>query len=135
MIYKKKQNRFINQLMLGGNQWKAESILLKTFKKIQKIEKIQLNFVLKFAIINSSPYFHMKQLQRKKKNKIEFPFLLDSSTRVSYSTKNLSNNKKKNGLVFELLDSANNQGVSVDLKKKIHKESFLKKKIANYRWF
>ena len=119
MIYKKKQNRFINQLMLGGNQWKAESILLKTFKKIQKIEKIQLNFVLKFAIINSSPYFHMKQLQRKKKNKIEFPFLLDSSTRVSYSTKNLSNNKKKNGLVFELLDSANNQGVSVDLKKKI----------------
>ena len=97
MTYKKKQNRFINQLMLGGNQWKAESILLKTFKKIQKIEKIQLNFVLKFAIINSSPYFHMKQLQRKKKNKIEFPFLLDSSTRVSYSTKNLSNNKKKMG--------------------------------------
>tara|TARA_B110000908_G_scaffold70041_1_gene84451 strand:- start:1005 stop:1412 length:408 start_codon:yes stop_codon:yes gene_type:complete len=135
MTYKNNNNSFINQLMVEGNKWKSEVILLKTAKKIQKIQKIQINFVLKFAIINSSPYFHMKQLQRKKKNMIEFPFLLNSRTRISYSTKNISINKKSNGLAFDLIDSANNQGVSVNLKKKIHKESFLKKKIASYRWF
>ena len=120
MTYKNNNNSFINQLMVEGNKWKSEVILLKTAKKIQKIQKIQINFVLKFAIINSSPYFHMKQLQRKKKNMIEFPFLLNSRTRISYSTKNISINKKSNGLAFDLIDSANNQGVSVNLKKKIH---------------
>ena len=67
MIYKKRHDSFINQLMVKGNKWKSEVILLKTAKKIQKTQKNQINFVLKFAIINSSPYFHMKQLQRKKK--------------------------------------------------------------------
>ena len=74
MINKKKHNSFINQLMVEGNKWKSEVILLKTAKKIQKIQKIQINFVLKFAIINSSPYFHMKQLQRKKKIRLNFLF-------------------------------------------------------------
>jgi len=66
MTYKNYKNSFVNQLMLGGNKWKSELILLKTLKKIQKTHKIQINFVLKFAVINSSPYFNIKQVQKKK---------------------------------------------------------------------
>ena len=135
MTYKNYKNSFVNQLMLGGNKWKSELILLKTLKKIQKTHKIQINFVLKFAVINSSPYFNIKQVQKKKRKKIEFPFLLNTNIRTSHSIKNIVNNKRNKMLHSDLLDSVNNQGVSVNLKKKIHKDSFLKKKIANYRWF
>ena len=64
MTYK---NNFINQLMSGGNKWKSEKIFLKTLKIIQKSQKLQSNVLLKFAIINSSPYFDIKQVQKKKK--------------------------------------------------------------------
>ena len=53
---------------------------------------------------------------------------------MSCSIKNLINYKKKN-LYFQLLDSVENQGSGVDLKTKMHKEAFLKKKVSNYRWF
>ena len=130
MTYK---NRFINQLMLCGKKWKSEKIFLNTSKKLQKLRKLRSNTILKFAIINSSPYFAIKQVQKKKKKHIEFPFLLNKTVRITYSIKNIINNKTN--LYNNLLDSVDNYGVSIDLKKKIHKESFLKKKVSNYRWF
>ena len=33
MTYKNNNNSFINQLMVEGNKWKSEVILLKTAKK------------------------------------------------------------------------------------------------------
>lgn len=125
--------KFINQLMLGGNKWKSEKMLLNIFKKVQKLKKFQINLVLKFVVINNSPYFNIKQVQKKRKKIIEFPFLLNNDLRIFYGIKNIVNNKKK--LHIDLLNSVNNKGVSVDLKKKIHKDSFIKKKLANYRWF
>ena len=131
MTYK---NSFINQLMSCGNKWKSENIFFKTSKKLQKLQKLQSNIIFKFAVINSSPYFDIKQVQKKKKKQIEFPFLLTKTLRISYGIKNIINHKNKN-LYINLIDSVDNYGISVDLKKKIHKESFLKKKVSNYRWF
>ena len=125
--------KFINQLMLRGNKWKSEKMLLNTLKKVQKLKKFQINLILKFVVINNSPYFNIKQVQKKRKKIIEFPFLLNNGLRISYGIKNIVNNKKK--LHIDLLNSLNNKSVSVDLKKKIHKDSFIKKKLANYRWF
>ena len=131
MTYK---NNFINQLMSGGNKWKSEKIFLKTLKIIQKSQKLQSNVLLKFAIINSSPYFDIKQVQKKKKKSIEFPFLLNETLRISYSIKNIVKFRNKN-LYVQLLDSVENQGAGVNLKTNLHKEAFLKKKVSNYRWF
>lgn len=130
MIYKIK---LINRLMLCGNKWKSEKILLNTLKKLQKFQKLQINLILKSVIINNSPYFNIKQVKKKKKKQIEFPFLLNKNLRISYSIKNLVNNKKN--FYIDLSNSLNNKGISIDLKKKIHKDAFLKKKLANYRWF
>jgi ribosomal protein S7 len=128
------KSSFINQLMSCGNKWKSENIFLKTSKKIQKLQKLQSNTIFKFAVINSSPYFDIKQVKKRKKKLIEFPFLLPNTLRISCSIKNIINQQKKI-LHLNLIDSVDNSGVSVDLKKKIHKESFLKKKVSNYRWF
>ena len=61
MTYK---NNFINQLMSCGNKWKSENIFFKTSKKLQKLQKLQSNIIFKFAVINSSPYFDIKQVQK-----------------------------------------------------------------------
>ena len=66
MIYKIK---LINRLMLCGNKWKSEKILLNTLKKLQKFQKLQINLILKSVIINNSPYFNIKQVKKKKKNR------------------------------------------------------------------
>ena len=135
MIYKNYQDRLINHFMANGSKSKVEKILLKIFKKIQKTKKIQAILVVKFALINSSPYFNIKQIQRKKKKEIEFPFLLNNNSRIFYSIKSIFSDKKKENLFLNLINASNNQGVNINTKKNIHKDAFIKKKIANYRWF
>ena len=38
-------------------------------------------------------------------------------------------------MLVNLLESADNLGDGMKFKKAVHKDAFLKKKIANYRWF
>ena len=127
MIY----NNFINRIMVNGKKSKSEKILTQTLKKIQKHKKHRLDLILKFAIINSSPFVNVRQIQRKRKQIIEFPYLLNNKLRIFYSIRNLT--KKK--ILANLLESAGNLGNVVKFKKAVHKDAFLKKKIANYRWF
>lgn len=125
----------INQLMVNGNKHKSETILLNNLKSIQKASNKKLDDILKLSIVNSSPYFSIKKIQRKKKSPTEFPFLLKSSTKVLYGVKRLASNSKFNKLNVELLDSARYSGTAVSHKTELHKEAFLKKKMASYRWF
>lgn len=74
MIYKIK---LINRLMLCGNKWKSEKILLNTLKKLQKFQKLQINLILKSVIINNSPYFNIKQVKKKKKKTDRIPFFIE----------------------------------------------------------
>ena len=48
---------------------------------------------------------------------------------------NKQNQKFYNKLEQELVNSCNNLGQSVKIKKDLHKEAVVKKKFANYRWF
>lgn len=125
----------VNQLMLSGNKWKSELIILKNFKTINKSEIKRLPDVVKLSIINSSPYFSLKKIQRKKKNPIEFPFLLSHKTKVLHGIKALVKNSRHKKLSGELLNSSVFAGSSVNQKTNLHKESFLKKKLSSYRWF
>ena len=133
--YKSLKLGLINRVMLKGKKWKSEIILNKNFKLIQKKKKKKLENIIKLSIINSSPYFSIKKLQRKKKNPIEFPFLLSKQNRVMFGLKNLIKNSCHRKLSFEVLGSSNREGLTVSSKKNLHKESFLRKKVANYRWF
>ena len=58
------QNKLINYIMQDGKKQTAENLLLKSYKLIQKIQK-KKNFkdIFKLAIVNSSPFFYIKQIK------------------------------------------------------------------------
>ena len=62
----------INNLMRHGEKWQSELILLKNLKLLQKKTKKQLKRLIKLSMINSSSFFLLKKIQRKKKNVLVF---------------------------------------------------------------
>ena len=139
----KVKSNFLNLLMMNGNKQTSEKLLIKMSKNFQKkINKKNFIELFKNGLINSSPIFFFKNIKRKRKKTIEFPFLLKPRLRMFYGTKFivkncLSKNNSSFYLMFkeELVNSLKNISVSVKEKKKLHKEAVLKKKFANYRWF
>ena len=136
------KSKLLNNLMLRGKKRTSEKIVLKSLKRFQKsdFKKNSKEFV-KISLLNSAPSVQIKQIKKKRKN-IEFPFLLNNELKTSYGLKSLiknSRNKKSQSFYknfqLELLNSSNLQGNSVNSKKQIHENAFLKKKYANYRWF
>ena len=137
------ENKLINYTMLNGKKHLTELIFIKTKKKIQKqIPAKKFKNVFKLFIVNSSPFLKIKKIQRKKKNTIEFPYLLTKKSIFFYGVKNILNVcRKKKGNPFykiiaqEIINSSNLQSETVKIKKDAHEQAFLKKKFANYRWF
>lgn len=137
------KNKILNQTTGNGNKFKSEKLFYKSLKKIQK-EKNKKNFkeLFKFAVINSSPTFYIKKIKRKRKNSIEFPFMLSKSLRVSYGLKfilhygnSFKNDSFYNRFSYELIDSCKKSSNSFKKKELLYKETFVKKKFSNYRWF
>jgi small subunit ribosomal protein S7 len=132
-----------NQLMLNGNKQTSEKLLLKSLKKLQKEDiKKKSDELIKMGLIKSSPSLFLKQIKRKRKRTIEFPFLLTTNARISYGIKFIVNScKMKTSKAFwenlnvELVNSSKNISQSTNKKNDVHKEAFLKRKFANYRWF
>lgn len=137
------KQKIFNRLITKGSKQTAEKILLKSFKLMQKLEKKKdTKDILKLSLINTSPSLYVKNIKRKKKRTIEFPFLLKLNLRFSYgikfliaSTKNNKQNSFYKNFMSELLNSSKKTSVSFKRKSDLHKEAFLKKKFANYRWF
>lgn len=137
------KQKIFNRLINKGNKQTAEKTLLKSFKLMQKLEpKKDTKNILKLAVVNTSPSLYVKNIKRKKKRTIEFPFLLKLNLRLSYGIKFLITSTKSNtqnpfyeNFTFELLNSSKKNSVSFKRKSELHKEAFLKKKFANYRWF
>lgn len=132
-----------NQIMVNGNKQTSEKLFLKSLKSIQKLHnKKKFEELVKIGLINSSPIVYLKYLKRKRKQTVEFPFLLQNKSRISYGIKFILNNcKSKKSLPFykqlnlEFINSSKNLSQSVEKKKNLHQQAFLKKKFANYRWF
>ena len=135
------KNILYKKIMLNGNKQTSEKLLLKSLKNVQKtVNKKNFKDLTKLALINSSPVFYIKKIKRKRKNSLEFPFLLKPNLRISYSLNFMlkSSEKKKSFIHYfsnELLNSSRNSSFSVKKTQDIYKESFVKKKFANYRWF
>ena len=134
--------KLLNSLMLKGKKRTSEKLILKLLKRFQKSNsKKDSKEFLKTSLLNSSPSVQIKQIKKKRKN-IEFPFLLNDKLKISYGLKSLIKNSRiqKNqpfykSFQLELINSSNLLGNSVDNKKQIHENAFLKKKYSNYRWF
>lgn len=132
-----------NKIMLNGNKQTSEKLFFKSLKHIQKIHyKKKFEDVIKFGLINSSPVVYLKIIKRKRKQTIEFPFLLKDRLRLSYGIKLILKScrlaKFKNfykQLNLELIDSSKGLGLNKENKVKLHQQAFLKKKFSNYRWF
>lgn len=138
----KTKSLITTRLMSNGQKRTSEKVLLKTLKLIMKTHnKKGTKDLLKTAILNSSPVIYLKQIKRKKRATVEFPFLLNTHLRLSYGVKLIiSNSNSKKLPIFkllnsELVNSSKNLSISVQKKQDLHKDSFLKKKFANYRWF
>lgn len=137
------KNTIFNQITFNGNKFKSEKLVYKSLKKIQKIQK-KKNFqqLFKIAIVNSSPVFYIKTIKRKRRKSTEFPFILSKNIRVGYSLKfivhysnKFKNSSFHNRLYDELVTSCEKSSNSFKKKVDIYKETFLKKKFSNYRWF
>jgi len=134
--------KLFNSLMLEGKKRTTEKLVLKSLKRFQKsnFKKDSKEFI-KVSLLNSAPSVQIKQIKKKRKN-IEFPFLLNNDLKISYGLKSLIKNSRiqrsqpfYKSFQLELVNSSNLQGTSVNNKKQIHENAFLKKKYANYRWF
>jgi len=137
------KNSLHTRIMMNGNKQTAEKLFLKSLKKLQKLKvKKEIENVIKLSIINSSPIVFIKRIKRKRKRTVEFPFLLNSSARVSYGIKFIIQQCKSTNtqpfyynFALECENSANFESISVKKKTLLHQDSFSKKKFATYRWF
>lgn len=129
------KTKYINQLMSKGKKNKSELILFTNLKKMQKSYNKDSTEILKLSVLNLAPFFNIKKRKRKRKNSLEFPFFLNQKKRIMYALKELTKNNTKPKFYSEMINSAKLTGHSIINKEKLHKESFLKKKTSNYRWF
>ena len=129
--------------MINGNKTTSEKILLKSLKLIQKTQ-LSKSFekIVLLSLINNSPIVNIKNIKRKRKRTIEFPFLLRPELRLSYGIKFLLQHSKNrtektfySNLKLELINSAKKTSLSFKHKKDLYKNAFLKKKFTTYRWF
>ena len=137
-----KHNLF-NHIMVNGNKSVSERILLKSLKLIQKTQ-LKKNFekIIHLSLINNAPTIYIKNIRRKRKRTITFPFLLKPQLRIFYGLKFLVHYSRKNNensfypnLKTELINSSKKTSLSFKHKLDLRKDAFLKKKFATYRWF
>jgi ribosomal protein S7 len=129
--------------MLNGNKQTSEKIILKSLKKLQKVSKKKnFNDVIKIGIIHNSPIIYTKNIKRKRKQTIEFPFLLRSYLRISYGIKFILKSDKQNlSLPFyiklnkKFIESSKLVNLSSEKTCNLHKNATQTQKFANYRWF
>ena len=119
------KTNILNQIMLNGNKHTSEKLVFKSLKKIQKIHnRKKFDVLVKLGLINSSPIVYLKHIKRKRRQTVEFPFLLQYNARLSYGIKFILNNCKlrKSGsfykqLELEFINSSKNLSQSVEKKK------------------
>ena len=135
------KSQIFSQIMINGSKRTSEKIFLKSLKQVQKVHyKKNFEDIIKFGVVNSSPIVYLKVIKRKRKQTMEFPFLLKNRSRLSYGIKFILKNcnPKKTGKFYKQLNLefiSLSKGLGSEKKTQLHQQSFLKKKFANYRWF
>lgn len=137
------KNRLLNHITTNGNKRTSEKLLLKTLKLMQTThQKKDFEAIVQISLINSSPSLYIKQIKRRRRHVVEFPFLLSPKLKIAYALKGLVSNTRKNpskafykSFNLELVDSSRKTSSTYKQKIDLHKTGFIKRKFANYRWF
>ena len=129
------KEKYIIKLMTKGHKNKCELILFKNFKTLQKKYFKESNEIFKISLINSASFFNLKKIKKRKKVLAEFPFFLGEKERIKQSLRNMTEGVTVNKIYNEIIDSACKNSKSTINKEILHKNSFLKKKSTNFRWF
>lgn len=141
MFKDSKKNLLKNLLLKKGKKWKAECLIKKTFKSMQKtISKKQVMPILKLAISSNSVCFAENQqtLKRGKRKRIvkTTVFLVSDKSRFAHSWKNMLNmpsSKKKKPFCEELVEKVISVGSSVQ-EKQSKAMSVQKKYGLKFKW-
>jgi len=138
------KKKLVNHIMKNGNKKTCEGMLLKSFKILQKSLNKPHKTLVKLSIVNSTStfrIFNLKRKKRKKKNSKEIPkFIYNTSNRISWALKLISQvNKKKTtnkyyqNLKQEILVTSKNE--ENNQRKIIHQQAITQKRIFFYfRW-
>jgi len=132
------KNTLIDMIISEGRKETSEIIFKKSLKTIQKGVFKRTKSFLRLFVINSIPLILLKN----KNSSIQIPYFLNSKYRTKYSIKHivkiLRAQKHKSfylKLSDEIIDLKKKKGSVFEFKNERHKNSFLKKKTAHYRWF
>ena len=132
--------KFINQIMSRGKKSLAESILYDSFEIIETRSKSDPLPVFKKAMENVKPVLEVKS-RRVGGATYQVPMEVRSERRISLAmrwlvgfAKKRPEKSMKEKLAAEILDAANNRGLSVKKKEDVHKMAEANKAFAHYRW-
>lgn len=135
------RTKIINYIFNDGSKRTSEKILLKTLKVIQKSSNKNSKNIVKFSLVKASFFLNLKK-KKQRQLLIEIPFLLKSSSRISFAIKKILGivrQKKINSFYFllkqELFNSLTENNEIFKDKKEIYKKAFTKKAFTHFRWF
>ena len=133
------KNKISNLLMLNGNKYNCENIILKNIKRIQKISHKNHITIIKTSIANSASTIQLRQIKKKKRKSLkEFAYVLNKKNRISQSIKHIIrriNDTQTNFLYKELIQIAKKTNESLKNKENKQKLALSKKKYIFFRWF
>jgi small subunit ribosomal protein S7 len=132
--------KFINVLMLSGKKSVAERIFYGAFDVISDRSKQDPLSTFKRAMDNVKPVLEVKS-RRVGGSTYQVPVEVRPDRRQALSArwivqaaKSRSERTMRQRLAAELMDAANNTGVSVKKKEDTHKMAEANKAFAHYRW-
>ena len=132
--------KFINQLMKDGKKSKAEKIFYQSLEMINaKTKEDPLQF-FKQAISNVKPVLEVKS-RRVGGSTYQVPVEIRPRRRVTLAmrwiigyAKQQTGKSMVDALANELIDAANNRGLSIKKKEDTHKMAEANKAFAHYKW-
>ncbi|HXH14179.1 MAG TPA: 30S ribosomal protein S7 [Alphaproteobacteria bacterium] len=132
--------KFINVLMVGGKKSVAERIFYGALETVGERSKQDPLIIFKRALDNVKPVLEVKS-RRVGGSTYQVPVEVRPERRQALSSRwiiqaarSRSERTMQQRLAAELLDAANNTGLSIKKKEDTHKMAEANKAFAHYRW-
>lgn len=132
--------RFINKVMTRGKKGLAERIVYDALELIQERSGREPLEVFQLAIQNATPLLEVKP-RRVGGATYQVPVQIEPQRRQSLAVRwllqaarNRSGNSMHEKLAGELMDAANNTGVTIKRREDTHRMAEANRAFAHYRW-
>lgn len=141
------RDKITTLLINKGNRNQIETIILQTFKELQKSTKKKTSCLFKLAVLHNYTVLTLKKpkslkFQRTKLKEVLIPYVLSRrNIRVLESLKSLLLSSKQNSrqkfflsLKEEILKNLEDKKATAKKQNNFYRLAFLKKNFAHYRW-